>query len=388
MVQERSTEGVPARRRRVAAWLAVTMVALLIAAACGGDDDDATATTTTAAASGASTTAGGETTTTALEPVDPLKVTIGSRSEVYGATWIALGENLFEKHGVPVEVTSYDGIATGLAQLSADQIDLFFFTPLLGLNLANQGIPMSFIYRFSDLDYRTAAFATAKDVATIDDLRAMGSDCRVASTSVGTSFYRMALAFSEAYGLQCELVPQASGNLQVPALASGEVQGAVVVPTMAYQASKDGIINLQYDPRSVTEEEGAKVFAESYPHIVVFGKKAVLEEKHEAVVRFVSALQEASQIIETSTPLDLANITVKVEPWATTDPAASAESWAVIQKQVPLGDQAGHIAEDEWNNVLNGLVEWGVEGVDPADPDIAYDAVIDMSYFDEALARQ
>ena len=46
MVQERSTEGVPARRRRVVAWLAVTMVALLIAAACGGDDDRATAAAT------------------------------------------------------------------------------------------------------------------------------------------------------------------------------------------------------------------------------------------------------------------------------------------------------------------------------------------------------
>ena len=387
MMQDGSTVRVPQRRRRVAAWAAVTAVALLLAAACGDDDDGATATTTTAG-SGASTTAAGETTTTAMEEVDPLKVTIGSRSEVYGATWIALGENLFEKHGVPVEVTSYDGIATGLAQLSADQIDLFFFTPLLGLNLANQGIPMSFIYRFSDIDYRTAAFATAKDIATVDDLRALGSDCRVASTSVGTSFYRMALAFIEAYGLQCETVPQASGTLQVPALASGEVQGAVVIPTMAYQAAKDGIINLQYDPRSVTEEEGTKVFSESYPHIVVFGKKAVLEEKREAVVRFVSALQEASQIIETSEPLDLANITVKVEPWATTDPAASAESWAVIQKQVPLGEEAGRIAEDEWNNVLKGLVSWGVEGVDPADADISYDAVIDMSYFDEALARQ
>ena len=386
MMQDGSTVRVPQRRRRVAAWAAVTAVALLLAAACGDDDDGATATTTTAG-SGASTTAG-ETTTTAMEEVDPLKVTIGSRSEVYGATWIALGENLFEKHGVPVEVSSYDGIATGLAQLSADQIDLFFFTPLLGLNLANQGIPMSFIYRFSDIDYRTAAFATAKGIATVDDLRALGSDCRVASTSVGTSFYRMALAFIEAYGLQCETVPQASGTLQVPALASGEVQGAVVIPTMAYQAAKDGIINLQYDPRSVTEEEGTKVFSESYPHIVVFGKKAVLEEKREAVVRFVSALQEASQIIETSEPLDLANITVKVEPWATTDPAASADSWAVIQKQVPLGEEAGRIAEDEWNNVLKGLVSWGVEGVDPADADISYDAVIDMSYFDEALARQ
>ena len=385
--QHRSPASVPSRRRPGAVWVAVAVVALLIAAACGDDDDDATATTTTAAGAATTTAGAGATTTTELEPVDPLKVTIGGTVEQYAATWIALGDDIFQKHGVEVEVTNFDGVAAGLAQLAADQIDLFFFTPALGLNLANNGVEISYIYRFSDLDFRYGAFATIPSIHSFDELKAMGSGCRLAAPSVGTSLYALALAFQKAYGLTCEIVPQASGNLQIPSLASGEVQAAVAIPTMAYTAEQSGVVNILHDPRTVSEADGEKVFADRYPHMIVFGKKAVLEEKREAVVRFVSALQEASGVLASSTPEQLTQIALKVETFATTDPVLSAETWKIVKTQVPTGPDPGRISEDEWNKTLQGLVTWGVEGLDPADPDISYDAVVDMSYFDEAAER-
>jgi len=388
MKLDRSPGPGPGRRRRVAGWLAVTAVLLLVAGACG-DDDDAAGTTTTAAAGGeTTTTAAGETTTTALEPVDPLKVTIGSVGEVYAGTWIALGADLFEKHGVEVEVTTYDGIQSGLAQLTADQIDLFFFTPLLGLNLANEGIEVSYVFRFADFSGYAGAFATAPDITSFDDLRARGTDCRIATNPVGTGYYFLAKAYSEAYDLQCEIVPQNSATLALPAIASGEVQAALVVPAAAYTAEEEGVVNLLFDPRTATEADAEKVVPEAHPFTIVFGKKDVLSEKREAVVRFVAALQEATQIVQESTPEELASTTLKVEPWATTDPGRLAETWTVIQRTVPPGAESGRMSEDDWDLALRGVVNWGVEGIDPADPDLAYDKVVDMSYFDEAAGRQ
>ena len=387
MEQARSFTGNHQGQRRAVVWIAVSVVALLFAAACGGDDDDAAATTTTAA-SGATTTAGAESTTTALEPVDPLKVTIGSVSEVYAGTWIALGDQLFEKHGVDVEVSTYDGVQSGLAQLTADQIDLFFFTPLLGLNLANQGIEISNIFRFADFTGYAAAFVTTPDITSFDDLKAKGSDCRIAATSVGTGYYYLALAYKEAYGLECEIVPQGSATLALPALTSGEVQAAVIVPALAYGAVEQNVVNILFDPRTATEAEAEKVVPEGHPFTLVFGKKEVLEKKREAVVRFVAALQEANKIVQESTPEELAEITLQVEPWKTTDPAKLAQTWKVTQQTVPPGPDSGRMSEADWNKALNGVVKWGVEGIDPADPDLAYDKVVDMSYYDEAGERQ
>ena len=83
---------------------------------------------------------------------------------------------------------------------------------MLGLNLAKEGIDVSYVYRFSDLDYHCASFATVPEITSVDQLRALGSDCRLATAPVGTSMYAIALAFSAAYDLDCELVPQASAN--------------------------------------------------------------------------------------------------------------------------------------------------------------------------------
>ena len=385
MKKDRSLEVARSRRRRVPGWAAVVAVALLLAAACGDDDDGGAAATTTAAGGTATTAA--QSTETTLEPVDPLKITIGSASELYAATWVALGNGLFEKHGVEVEVTGYDGVQSGLAQLSADQIDLFLFTPVLGLNLAKEDIDVSFVYRFSDLDYHFASFATIPEITSFDQLKALGSDCRLATASVGTSMYAIALAFSEAYQLDCELVPQAGATLQVPALASGDVQAAVVLNTPAFTAAEQGVLNLLYDPRTVTEAEGKKVLAESYPHIIAVGKTGTLESKRESVVRFISALQEGSEVVQSSTPEELTEIAQKVEPFATVDAAKAAASWAIIQGMIPDRPDPGRITEDDWNALLQGLVKWGAEGIDPADPKLSYDAVVDMSYFDEAAAR-
>ena len=360
-------------------------VALLLAAACGDDDDDASGATTTVA--GGSSTTAGETTDTTLEPVDPIRFTLGGSTEGYAATWVALGEELFEKHGVEVEAVSYDGVQSGLAQLTSDQIDVFLFTPALGIGLVNQGIDVSYIYRFSDLDYNWAALASIPEITTLDELRARGSDCRLATASVGTSMYAVALAYTSAYGIECELVPQAGGNLQVPALASGDVQAAVVLSTQAFAAEDQGVLNILHDPRTVTEEEGRKSFANSYPHLIAFGKPAVLEEKRESIVRFIAALQEATPIVVESTPEELATIARKVEPFATADPVRAAESWSILQSLVPDRPDPGRITEDDWSQLLEGLVTWGVEGIDPADPDLSYEALVDMSFFDEAATR-
>ena len=366
--------------------MAVTAVALLLAAACGDDDDASSGATTTDA--GVTTTAG-ETTDTTLEPVDPLRITLGGSTEGYGATWVALGEDLFAKHGVEVSAVNYDGVQAGLAQLTSDQIDLFLFTPALGIGLANQGIDVTYVYRFSDLDYNWATLSTVPDITSLDQLRALGSGCRLATASVGTSMYAVALAYSKAYNLQCELVPQASGNLQVPALASGEVQAAVVLSTQAFAAADDGVLNILHDPRTVTEAEGRKSFPNSYPHLIAFGKTAVLEEKRESVVRFIAALQEGTVTVKESTPEELATIARKVEPFATADPLRAAESWAILQSLVPDRPDPGRITEDDWNMLLEGLVAWGTDpAIDPADPDISYDALVDMSFFDEAAERQ
>src|SRR5688572_4622572 len=84
---------------------AFAVLALLLAA-CGGTaatTTEAPATTTTAAA--ATTTAAGETTTTTEAPMEMMDLNIALFPSLdYAAFYVGLGEGIFEKHGLNVDV--------------------------------------------------------------------------------------------------------------------------------------------------------------------------------------------------------------------------------------------------------------------------------------------
>ena len=365
--------------------LAVVLASLLLAAACGDDDEDAQGATSTVGTESGGTTTSLEATTTSLEPVEPLKVAIGSPTTLYGAAWVALGADLFEKHGVEVEVVNFNAFSTGSAQLASDQIDIMFSSPVVGLSLASEDIELSYIYRLLDNEYHLPVFATAKDV-TIDELRAMGSDCRLSGPPAGGGIYMMGNHFLEAYELGCEYVPQ-DVTTAVPALISGQVQAVVSLPTLIFPAAEQGLVNLIYDPRTVSEAEGKRLVPFQHPGLLAYGKKETLAAKREAVVRFTAALQEASEVIMNSTAEEVANIAVKVEPFATAELAPFIQSWELTIAGIPSGDEPGRLSESEWSALLDAIPAWGVADLDVSDPRLSFDAVIDMSYYEEAAAR-
>ena len=113
----------------------------------------------------------------------------------------------------------------------------------------------------------------------------------------------------------------------------------------------------------------------------------MLERKREAVVRFVAALQEASGRGQSSTPEELAEIAMKVEPFATVRPGAGGRELDDHpgDDPGPTGPRAHHRGRLERAPRRPGEVGGG--GIDPADPNLSYEAVVDMSYYDEAAER-
>lgn len=353
--------------RRVAAVVALACATAIPVVGCGGDSSSSS--------SQGGSSGGGNM---------ALNVGVGSASTNYGPYWVAEAKDLFKKNGLDIHVVSYNTSGTTANVVASGQVDVQAFTAPLGLQLAQQGKPISVIYELSRFAASGMSVIGAKGITSFDQLRS-AKNCRISTTAVGTVPYAYAARYKEVEGLtNCKIINQNSVGPLIAAVSSGAAQAGVVTYANALSALSAKKVELIVDPLHVPADLAQKLAPTEYPAFVVFGLRDTLEEKSEAVTRFVKALHEANAMMEDMSPEELGKLTAPLKGMQGAPASLLSKAWAGTLDQVPTGPKAGFISPEDWTAALKGFEGWGLPTYDSSSPQLAYDQVVDMSYFDKA----
>jgi ABC-type nitrate/sulfonate/bicarbonate transport system substrate-binding protein len=342
-------------------------------AGCGGSDSDG----------GSSTAAAGG----GRGEVPSLKASVGSVGANYGPFYVAEAMGLFERHGVDVDVVTYTGTPTAGAMLVSGEVDLAVTNTTTGVAAMRQQ-PVIDLMNLYYADQYNLAVLGAEGVESIEDLRAKGKDCRMATGPAGTSIYGWTLQFQEAFGLECRLMEIAQAPAIAATVASGAADAATALPPDAatMTASRQGVTYI-YDPLTAPEEIGRQIVPTPVPITGVFGMKDNVAEKREAVVRALAAMREGLLLIDRMEPEEFAQTLARNRAWAGV-PIESIEAGAETTMKSLAGEQEGQITRPEWDEALAQMKLWDVSGIDPEDPNIQFDKGVDLTYLDEAAAQK
>jgi ABC-type nitrate/sulfonate/bicarbonate transport system substrate-binding protein len=303
-----------------------------------------------------------------------LTVMIGSPSINYAQFWIAEGEGLFKKHGVDVHVETYAGGTTMLAALAAGQVDLIASGIGLTMPGIDRGADLKLVFGTSNLNYKVLSVIGGKGIHSFADIAAKGTDCTVVDFPQGSVNHGLTKRVIDANDIRCRVVTEQAPDAGVKLVASGQADLSVALPAQADVVVHQGQATMLYDAQTATAAEGAKVF----PYEILFGgiwtSGQVLDSKAEAVKRFVAAMDEATGIIKSQTPEELAAITAKVkQAWGTTPVETIANQWRSLDL-VP-----GTVTAAMWDSSLKDYAEvLDAPSVKPGDEAQSYKNVVNM----------
>ncbi len=316
-------------------------------------------------------------------PVETLNLAIASSAIVYGPVWIAIADRLFEKNGVQVNVVNTNALTTGSAMLVSGQADLLVTTAFLGLRIATEGKPLSYVINLSNMGARINAFISKPEIKSVEQLAALGDKCRVILLPTGTATWAIYKGVAGKYKLGCSVSSAGTPPLVLASALSGQFDAAMVNPQDAYGARDAGRANVLIDPLVIDDATANQLYPYQHPLSTVLGLRSNLEAKRGAVIRFVRALRQANEKITASTPAQLGEMTVKLtDVFASTPVSALTQQWQIQKALFPQGPTAGFISASEWNALIAAApAVWGFANLDPNNPTVRYENIVDMSYF-------
>jgi ABC-type nitrate/sulfonate/bicarbonate transport system substrate-binding protein len=316
-----------------------------------------------------------------------IKLAIASAAVVYAPIWIAMSENLFQKHGVDVELVSSNALSTGSAMIASGSADLLATTSFLGMHIANQGKPLSYVMNLTNMNAGINAVVARPSIKSFDQVAAMGSGCKTIVLPQGTATWAIYRGVESRYHLNCSVGTAGTVPLLVADALSGQFDVAVLNPQDAYAARDAGKVNILFDPLKTTPDVSRGIYPYVHPLSAVFGLKENVQQKRDAVQRFVGALKEANAIVCQRSPEALGQEISEKLPavFGSTPVPALVLQFKVNKAFFPCGPRAGFISADEWNEMIKAApVYWGFSTEDLAGPGVKYANVVDMSYFDSS----
>jgi NitT/TauT family transport system substrate-binding protein len=315
-----------------------------------------------------------------------LNVIIGSPTLTFGAIYIALEEGLFAKNHVNVKVVSNAAVATQGAMLVGGQTDLSVTASSSGLALRLRGQPFKIVTTITYYDQRSFAVVADKNIRSIQELVAKGSNCSIGVAAPGTAGYGYFAAIQKAFGIDCKVSIFSTTPAVEAGITSGAVQAVVTAPLVGAVLAQRGY-NEILNPSAMSESVARKVAPYSYPFAIVGGLASDLEAKKVAVERFIEALRQALALMQGLSAAQLGSITARdTAAFAGTPDAQLTSTYKLVKLQIPTGANAGFVARADWNNELNGLIATRQADVTLSNPVLSYESSVDMSYFNATKA--
>jgi ABC-type nitrate/sulfonate/bicarbonate transport system substrate-binding protein len=315
-----------------------------------------------------------------------LRVAVAAPTVIYGPFWVGLANGMFKKNGLDIDLVSTNALSTGAAMVVSDQADVLLTGVFLGLRIASQGKKLAYIMDISDMTARFNGMVSKLDIKSMSDLKARGDNCRILVLPAGSASWAILKGIMDVYGLKCSISTAGTMPNVVAGALSGQFDAAMVNAQDAYAARDAGKANILIDPATMTQQEAQSYYPFKHPYIVALGLKDSLAGKRAAVDIFIKTMREAAAIIAKTSPEELGEMMAKQLPnvFQSTPASSLTLGWKLQEGVFPSGPNAGFIGADEWNTLLASSFKlWNFATLDPKDPNVAYDNVVDMSYFNE-----
>jgi ABC-type nitrate/sulfonate/bicarbonate transport system substrate-binding protein len=343
------------------------------------------------------------TSTPARTMLDPLTVNINSPNANFAPVFIAKAAGIFEKYGLDVKIIENTGAST-LNVLVSGQSDLTLFAVPNVFLLASQGQSTTTI--MAGLKDSASALIGGPGFNSIADLRALGSNCHISTSSPGTQTYGYAFKYTKLAKLglqQCKLEPASSNAVIVARLSSGQAQAAVLSLAFAvtFVNSVGAHILISPNKTGFRKEYGLPSFLSS----VYFGLTSTVKEKRPQMVRFLKAINETNKLL---VPKNLTKLTQYLQQFDSFKAvefkslrtglqyvisymgvgANFASPAAVKAHPKWLSTNPGYISEKVWKVGLAQYATWGIANFNPSAPGNRYRERVDMSLLSQALGSK
>lgn len=344
---------------RVAAKVCVVVAATLaLVAGCGGGTQDAPA-----------------------DEAGPQTLRVTTASTDLGALplFVAQVRGLFAQQNLTVEISSA-AASTITALLSSDGTDLVQNSNGVAIPQTLKGQPTVVAYGMASDNPRTELWS--ESVATMTEAAAL-PDCRLATIAPGGASYGYAVYWKERFGLKFEIIVAQSYDVIVAGVKSGTYTTGVV-PRSTVGTVPDGMkILIQQDtPDYPGFPNGRNAVIAG-----LLGLKSNLADKREAMVRFGRAMLEAQRIVDSGNPDDLVADVRQSEIFKAIPPETLLKQVVAVKTLIwkdPEYGTPGYISPTTWTNSIRKYTYWGIEGFSPDDPALAYDKIVDMTFYTEA----
>jgi len=321
-------------------------------------------------------------------PVDlePIKVIVPGLSPVLAGT-VALGEaaGIFDDLGLSVDVQfGIGGSQNAISLVVAGEADLAEISGIAAGALEVQGQDISIVWGVAGGGLGMSLITGADGASTVEELQASAADgCSFAVTSPGSSSYGYAKTFSQALGIDCELIEFGEVGQIIGAVVSGRADafaGPVAGPINA--AVQDGNLQVLF---STSDPDDNTIEISRFTERTFAGMAENLEAKRASVEAFVTGMRQAAEAYASMSNEEIANLLLTLEEYQVDYPEeADFERLQadVEQARAFVNWDDGHISEENWSSQLEAATTWEVPDFDADDPARSYDAVVDMSFYD------
>ncbi len=367
---------------------ALALVLFSTVAACGDDDSDESgsstppsAVVTEGSASPASSAASGESPT---EPDRLVFSAAGTNPNLVGTVGLGVAAGVFADLGLDV-VVEVTGRGEALNAVIAGRADITEMNTTSAMDVEGQGKDMSAIWAASGGGAGWALVTSSTGPASVDELVALAQDgCTVAVTAPGSTGYGFTKMFMGALGIDCELIEHGEVDLMVGALLADRVD-AYAAPlnepqtAAALEAGRAQVILNTSDPSIA--EFGLPRFTQR----VFVGLAENLDDKRDAVSRFVAGLKTAADMFQSMGADEIAAALLTVDAIAVEYPTAADEerlaAGVELAKEV-VDWNHGYISPEDWELGLETMATWDIPEFDPTDDARSYERIVDMSFFE------
>jgi ABC-type nitrate/sulfonate/bicarbonate transport system substrate-binding protein len=305
-----------------------------------------------------------------------MDLTLALQSTVlqFADVYYAIETGMFEEAGLNLELIPNASTAM-LPTIASGGADIALSPTPSALIAAKKDIDTRIIYNTRQF----AGLALLSNKQSVDELKS--PDCRIGTTSVGTTAFSVGNQINEGLELGCSVIPV--GGNSIPTLVSGVKSGffpAIVTSwdTALIAQQQDPSLELLIEPEDYAEAPLAPPNG-PYVWMSVWGPKDVLASKATAIRTFLETLRQAEDEIRDSSPEEVAEVVHGMEFYSAVPTDVIAQALELDQ-----GNATGKtISESDWKIALEAYETWGLDGFVADDPTNSYEARIDNSYVSE-----
>ncbi|MFR9805277.1 ABC transporter substrate-binding protein [Pseudonocardia sp. RS010] len=277
----------------------------------------------------------------------------------------------FDKAGVDVQFKV--GGTTTFEQLELNgTTDVSIGSGVSAMAFTAQGRPTQLVYQYTS--GRIGGFVYGgPGINSIQDCK------NVVTGPANTSQYGFAVAYKRALNLSYNITP-ADPTVAAPGLSRGTYDCGIGNPSTYGTVVADGKAKVVVDAKTQTYVPPPTVAG-------LHGLTTTLQQKKDAVERFIKAYDATWKSTFNSGTFDsgaIADILMKDADYAATPRAGLVN--ALDNTKPFLYPDAGYFYPDNWPATLEFFQnDVGLPSIKADDPKIAYDKMVDMSYYKDAL---